>query len=257
VSRPLPANPIKLGNLTLGGPQPLICAPSAELSAIYRWAKLPLEQRPDLFEWRQDLSIVNLIFPSILKLIFSGMSPLPMPLIVTRRRQQEGGAAKDSQHRVNLLLACAEIASAIDIELESPGRDWLVAALPPQMPIIVSWHDFAATPSLDELKRIITRAAEMRGGRNVAIKFATMAHTAEDAATLLQAVEWARREGFDGPLIGIAMGAAGQHTRIEAIRYGSDLTFARVEAASAPGQMTLAEVRRGLAEALRSKASPW
>ncbi len=245
MSRPLPANPIMLGDLILGGPQPLICAPSAELSAIYRWTKLPPEQRPDLFEWRQDLSILNPMFPSILKLIFSGMSPLPMPIIVTRRRQQEGGTAKDSHHRINLLLACAPIASAIDIELESPGRDWLLAALPPEMPIIVSWHDFAATPPLDELKRIITRAAEVRSGRNVAIKFAAMANTADDADTVLQAVEWARREGFAGPVIGIAMGAAGQHTRIEAVRYGSDLTFARIEAASAPGQMTVAEVRRG------------
>lgn len=252
MSRPLPANPIKLGDLTLGSPQPLICAPSPSLSAIYRWAGLLPEQRPDLFEWRQDLSIINPIFPSILKLIFSGMSPLPMPLIITRRRQQEGGTAKDSQHRVNLLLACAPIASAIDIELESPYRDWLVTALPSEMPLFVSWHNFAGTPPLADLQRIITRAAAVRGGRNIAVKFAAMAHTAEDATTLLQAVEWGRREGFDGPLIGIAMGAAGQHTRIEAARYGCDLTFARVEAASAPGQMTVAEVRRGLDITLRS-----
>jgi 3-dehydroquinate dehydratase I len=248
VSRPLPANPIKLGELTLGGTQSLICAPSAELSAIYRWAVLPAEQRPDVFEWRQDLSVVNPIFPSILKLIFSAMSPLPMPLIVTRRRQQEGGGAKDSQHRVNLLLACAAIASAIDVELESAHRDWLVAALPPELPLIVSWHDFAATPPFADLQRIITRAAAVRGGRNIALKFATMAHTAEDADTVLQALDWARHEAFSGPLIGIAMGEAGQRTRIEATRNGSDLTFARVDAASAPGQMTVGETR----EAARS-----
>ncbi len=257
MSRPLPANPIKLGGLTLGGPQPLICAPSASLSAIYRWANLPAHERPDLFEWRQDLSVVNPVFPSILKLIFSGMSLLPMPLIVTRRRQQEGGAAKDSQHRVNLLLACAPIASAIDIEVQSPYRDWLVAALPAEMPLIVSWHDFAGTPPLDELKNIIERATMVRNGQNIAVKFAAMAHTTDDAETVLQAVQWARREGFGGPLIGIAMGEAGQHTRIEATRNGCDLTFARAEGmGSAPGQMTVAETRRRLGEALRSLTIP-
>lgn len=246
MTRPLPQHPIKLGKLTLGGEQPLICAPSAELGDIYRWAKLPADVRPDVFEWRQDLSIVNPIFPSILRLILRELPPLPLPLIVTRRREAEGGLAKDSQHRFNLLLTLAEIAAAIDIELKAPHRDWLIDALPPEMPLIVSWHDFSGTPPLDELKRIISEAAKVRGGDKIAIKFATMAHDKADADCVLQAVAWARGEGFPGPIIGMGMGEFGQRTRTEAAHYGSDLTYARVGAASAPGQLSVAETRRGV-----------
>jgi 3-dehydroquinate dehydratase-1 len=249
LSRPLPEQTIKLGNLTLGGPQALICTPSAELGNIYRWSELPAEQRPDLFEWRQDLSIVNPIFPSILQLILRELPPLPMPLIVTRRRQQEGGAAKDSQHRFNLLLTLAEIASAIDIELKAPQRDQFIAALSPEIPLIVSWHDFSGTPPLDKLKRIISEGGAVRGGRNIAVKFATMAHAEADADTTMQALSWARGEGFPGPLIGIAMGEFGQRTRSEAACYGSDLSYARVAEASAPGQLTVAETRKAVLRA--------
>ncbi len=246
MSRPLPEYPIKLGKLTLGGEQPLICAPSAELGNIYRWAELPADERPDVFEWRQDLSRVNPIFPSILRLILRELRPLPMPLVVTRRREAEGGLAKDSQHRFNLLLTLAEIASAIDIELKALHRDWLIDALPPEMPLIVSWHDFSGTPPLDELKRIINQAGAVRGGDNTAVKFATMAHDEADADIVLQAVAWARGEGFPGPIIGIGMGEFGQRTRTEAARYGSDITYAHVGAASAPGQLTVAATRKAM-----------
>lgn len=159
--------------------------------------------------------------------------------------------AKDSQHRVNLLLASAEIAAAIDVELQSPYRDWLIARLPPQLPLIISWHDFVTTPPLVELQRVISAAAAVRDGQQTAVKFATMAHDAADAARVLQAVDWARREGFGGPIIGIAMGAAGAHTRAEAVLYGSDLSFARADlTGSAPGQMSVAHTRAAIAQLL-------
>ena len=67
-----------------------------------------------------------------------------------------------------------------------------------------------------------------------------------DVLTLLSATHQAN-EKLGLPLITMAMGDLGKVTRIAGAVFGSALTFGTVGTASAPGQLSIADLRQALA----------
>lgn len=67
-----------------------------------------------------------------------------------------------------------------------------------------------------------------------------------DVLALLSATHQAN-EKLDLPLITMAMGDLGKVTRITGAIFGSALTFDTVGTASAPGQLSIADLRQALA----------
>ncbi|MFQ3320642.1 MAG: 3-dehydroquinate dehydratase-1 [Natronomonas sp.] len=174
-----------------------------------------------------------------------------LPLLVTNRAEWEGGEATDEGRTEALETAVAHDAvGAVDIELaaiESGESGTLVdAAQRHDAAVVVSTHDFEATPSEGELRSLLMRAA---GAGDVA-KLAVTADTRDDTLALLSATHELTQRGQR--VATMAMGEAGSHTRAIAPVYGSKIGYAPVDPAkaTAPGQYDL-ETLRTLVDRLR------
>jgi len=161
-----------------------------------------------------------------------------LPVIITNRLAEEGGGWKESElKRVELLTTLMPLSDAVDIELKAPLRDVVInKAKELDKTIIVSAHDFVETKPLDELISILKE--EHRVGGDIS-KLAVTPHSSQDVLNLLQAGVASRH-----PVCTIAMGELGKHTRIIAGLYGSVLTYASVEGATAPGQLRVDTVKK-------------
>jgi 3-dehydroquinate dehydratase-1 len=108
---------------------------------------------------------------------------------------------------------------------------------------VLSFHDFQRTPPLQELLARFRQAKDL--GADVG-KLAVMPRSKADVLVLLQATLQAS-EMLDIPVAGMAMGALGAVSRVCGGVFGSALTFAVGQAASAPGQIPIDELRAALA----------
>jgi 3-dehydroquinate dehydratase-1 len=158
-----------------------------------------------------------------------------LPLLATIRMSEEGGAwTGGEEKRQALFEALLPHVDAIDVELRAADT---LAALAPKAAaagktLIVSHHDFAATPTPAELADIARRA--VAGGADIV----------KVAATILKEDDLAALAGLltsrPAPnLVVIGMGERGLVTRMLFPALGSLFTFAgKGERASAPGQLS-------------------
>jgi 3-dehydroquinate dehydratase-1 len=160
-----------------------------------------------------------------------------VPIIATARWQAEGGEFKGGEgERLELLIRAATFADYIDVELRCGLLGTLLKRA--ELPVIVSYHDFSRTPPLGELRAIL---AEMKNTGAQIAKIAVTPHSLQDNLEVLQLLQEA-----DMPLCAIAMGSLGRHLRAVAPLYGSVLTYGYVSAPTAPGQMSVSQLRQAL-----------
>ncbi len=156
-----------------------------------------------------------------------------------RARGQGGKFAASEEERMRLLRKLAERRPMlVDVELDTLQKndnlaDYLELA---SIPTLVSWHDFDKTPPKDQLASLLT---EMRIFSNY-VKVVTMAKNIDDSLQLLELYENAT--GLH-PII-FAMGEAGVLTRVLCTMYGAPFTYAALEKAVAPGQLTVRQMRK-------------
>ena len=107
---------------------------------------------------------------------------------------------------------------------------------------IRSYHDFNGTPSVEDLRAIVSKCRYH--GADV-VKLVTLAHEQQDVDRLMSLYEWCSTEAdggiealADGGLIAFCMGEAGKQSRVDCLKYGSPYTYAALNAdeAAAPGQ---------------------
>lgn len=162
-----------------------------------------------------------------------------MAVFTLRPKDQGGKFAGTEEERIRLLGKLAEARPMlVDIELSTLQAndnlaDYLELA---SIPTLVSWHDFSGTPTNDELAKILM---EMRIYSNY-IKLVTTATSVGDSLRLMNLYENAI--GLH-PII-FAMGEAGVMTRILSAMYGAPYTYAALESAVAPGQLTVAQMKK-------------
>ena len=168
-----------------------------------------------------------------------------LPLIATNRVTWEGGDAADSPARVDALRTAVEHPSveAVDVELAALEEEGDVDATPVvehardhDVAVVVSTHDFEATPSRERLLTLLEGAA----AHGDVAKLAVTADSPDDVLALLSATRTATLDGLT--VATMAMGEAGRHSRAVAPLYGSRIGYAPVDpaAATAPGQYDLA-----------------
>lgn len=174
------------------------------------------------------------------------------PLLLTFRSKAEGGDKTLDAHTYSSLYRQwldAGFADLIDIEMqagEAVVRPLIACAHQRNTRVILSYHDFATTPSLaDILSRLQQQDAQ---GADI-LKIALMPHSPADVTRLLDA-SWQMRQQTDKPMLIMAMGDTGKITRMSGELFGSNLTFASLGEASAPGQIASDELAQFL-EALR------
>ena len=160
----------------------------------------------------------------------------------TSQGGQENLAASEYIALCRAVIADGAV-DAIDIESwigDEHVRSLCAEARAAHMMTVVSYHNFEGTPSADEIAAMLIHFDELGAGIP---KVAVMAHTPADALALLQATNRVRNEANTGPLLTMAMGAQGSITRLVGELFGSALTFCSVEAASAPGQVEVAQAK--------------
>ena len=143
----------------------------------------------------------------------------------------------------NRLCAAIEAgAEYIDTELEYPDDLQLQLrnrARSAGTKLIVSWHNFSATPPLKQLLEVYHSCAEK--GADV-VKIVTTANSLIDATRTMRlyrsVARLPRKRGNRPPLAAFAMGSAGKFTRYLSLKLGSPLSYTYPDGAkaTAPGQ---------------------
>jgi len=171
-------------------------------------------------------------------------------LLFTIRSSKEGGEKLDfttpTVNDINLYVAKNKLADMVDVELFSGDdaiADIIQASKESGVKIIMSNHDFNATPSKDTIIERLTKMQKL--GADIA-KIAVMPQSKQDVITLQEALCCIHESGDTTPLVGISMGKLGAISRIAAQAFGSAMTFATLGKASAPGQIPVEHLNQAL-----------
>jgi 3-dehydroquinate dehydratase-1 len=160
-----------------------------------------------------------------------------LPIIATVRSLVEGGKwIRSDEERLELFESIIPHVDAIDIETSSASiLDRVIkhAKVAGKL-VVVSYHNFESTPDLDTLSYYFEKAKQ--SGADI-VKVATYVLDKSDIQTL--AMLTINRS--DTPLVVLGMGSVGVKTRILFPALGSLMTYAFIDRATAPGQLSLKE----------------
>jgi 3-dehydroquinate dehydratase/shikimate dehydrogenase len=151
------------------------------------------------------------------------------------RRREGGGKFVGSMEREVYWLRQARDAGCqwCDLEIETlrklPGKSAQGMALPSR--VMLSLHDFRRTPKLPR-----TMKPDLRRGID-AVKVAAEARTIDDSVRLLRLARRSRN------FVASPMGEVGLPARVLSLREGSALAYAPVADATAPGQVSLHDMK--------------
>ncbi len=223
-----------------------ICAVVAAADAPGMWKQLAQALRSTRtvelrLDWLADEDELDKFLAQLTK------KRLRATLIATCRRREAGGKFRGTIARQLVQLAAAVRAGCAwyDLEIESSSRcpPELLDVLLGEGRRIASAHFFQRSPK--NFRRV---AAELGRGKPDATKIAAQC---DSLARSVEVLRLARRRK---DLIAVPMGDVALPARVLALREGSALAYAPVENATAPGQVTLHDMK-GLyrADRLRRK----
>ena len=249
---------IHLKGKSLGnGVTPLICTPlvgrtaeaiDAELAAI-------LPKEPDVLEWRVDF-FANIANTDQVIAVAQQIKQRAgaIPLLFTCRSSLEGGEkiTLNAEQIVQMYEAVCQSRQIdlIDFELCNDAAHMTrvrEVSKANQIALVMSYHNFQQTPDEATLSAKFTAAERL--GADVA-KIAVMPTAREDVLRLM-AASIAADQASKIPTISMSMGRVGVISRMFGWVYGSTLTFAVGKNSSAPGQISIEELRAVLALAQR------
>jgi 3-dehydroquinate dehydratase-1 len=168
------------------------------------------------------------------------LSPDSGQYILTCRPRGKGGFYKgDEKKCLRLLEEAIKIRpSYVDIELAAlRGHGYLAdEARRNNVKIIASYHDFQGIPEPQQLENLCRESLE----HGDLAKVVPMATGFRDNATVLSLYKIFR----EGRLITFCMGEAGIISRVLCTRLGAPFTYASLDRATAPGQLSIEELRR-------------
>jgi len=231
------------------GTHPLICTPLVGKTREEILAELDvvLPKCPDLIEWRVDFfkDIGNI--PLVIELAGRIKEAAgKTPIIFTRRSMNEGGERialnEDDVVKIYVAACASRCVDIIDYELSNPAENIVRlrnVSRDNDVAMIMSYHNFHTTPSSAALIAKYNDAARL--GADIG-KVAVMPKSPEDVLTLLGAT-WQASERSGIPVIGMSMGGLGSLSRMIGWVYGSAVTFAVGKSSSAPGQISIEELR--------------
>ncbi|MFN4336658.1 MAG: type I 3-dehydroquinate dehydratase [Candidatus Nitrosocaldus sp.] len=179
-------------------------------------------------------------------------------MIFTCRSRDEGGVFDGSE--ADRLIVLKRLASfrpmLLDIEYNTIEKDEElydhIRVL--NCDLLISYHDFNHTPSIDRLAEIMDGMLEYSNS----VKIVTMAESIEDNEIILALYDMVK--GKDIQLVAFCMGKHGLASRVLCTMLGAPFTYAALDEPLAPSQLTLAQMRRiykamhemGYAESIRN-----
>lgn len=240
---------LQVKNMTIGEGKPKVIVPLVGKTSreILNEAEAVNRLKPDMVEWRVDCyneveniqSVKDVLRE--LRAIFSNEL-----LLFTFRSHKEGGnkvISDDYYVELNLAAILTGQIDFIDIELfnkEEFIKSIQETAKANGVYVIMSNHDFTKTPDKDE---IISRLRQMQELGADIPKIAVMPNSVQDVITLLDATYTMKTKYADRPIITISMGATGMISRLAGELFGSAFTFGAGKDISAPGQISVEELK--------------
>lgn len=230
---------VKVRNLILGEGKVKICVPimGRDFSELSKEIKALDGLYFDMIEWRADyygdLSHVSKDVFEVRQLLKD------TPLLVTLRTKNEGGLKQVTKEEYSSfyetllktdMVDCIDVEAFFDSEID---QKIIACAHKYHVSVILSYHDFHATPDREE---ILDRLKQMDAMNGDICKIACMPNRVEDVLTLLYVTEEASKQ-IKKPLITMSMGKLGVVSRIAGETFGSCLSFGCAMKASAPGQI--------------------
>jgi 3-dehydroquinate dehydratase-1 len=232
----------------LGGETPLLCTPLvgrtrqrvlAEVSRV-------LQQKPDLVEWRVDHFEAVGDGKAVIETARALREAVgKLPVIFTCRSVSGGGEAvaigEEGVVALYEAVAKARLVDFIDFEVDHPPellRRVRESTRKHGARLILSYHNLSYTPGLEDLVDRFLEAERL--GADVAM-VQVMPRDRADVLRLLAATAMAD-DKTRIPLISMAVGPLGSVTRMVGGLFGSWLSFAVGESASAPGQIPIGDL---------------
>ena len=161
----------------------------------------------------------------------------PHRLIMIFRRQNLEPMQISSEERFKILSTLSRKQVLVDLDISVQAEE--ITRLQSErmsLKTILSYHNYALTPSDTELRSITDR---MEGWGAHIMKIATHCSIQRDALRLLSLLIDLREDGHKSIVLG--MGKHGVITRVFGTVWGNEMAFAPIEAVSksAPGQLTV------------------
>ncbi|HDN18388.1 type I 3-dehydroquinate dehydratase [Candidatus Bathyarchaeota archaeon ex4484_205] len=206
------------------------------LNDVLEGVKLAESKGADLIEIRFDYLLQK--SPETLDKIRTSTK---LPLIFTLRSNSYGGLFTGSEkERLKIFEEAARKGfNYIDVEYNSPLVENMIELrdLHKSFEIIISWHDFNATPQLGQLVDIHLDMCSQ--GCDVS-KIVTTARRGFDNLIVLGLFKYVRK-----PTVAFAMGDIGIPSRVLSPLFGGFYTYASLEVGSetAPGQISIDAIR--------------
>ena len=240
---------ITVKNIIIGEGTPKICVPlvGASFAQLIEEANYLKTLDLDLVEWRVDFFEHVEKIEKVKEVLREIRAILPQtPLVFTFRSAKEGGEKEVSTSfyfELNKAIAETGLVDIVDVELFNDENDVkaLIEAVHSQnVYVIISNHDFHATPVKEEIISRLRKAQELGGDLP---KIAVMPASTADVLTLLDATTTMNEQYTDRPIITMSMAGKGVISRLAGELFGSAITFGAAKKASAPGQVSVKELR--------------
>lgn len=245
-------NPIVVKNIKIGEGTPKVCLPIVGYTQyeIVSQAMTIAALKPDIVEFRIDWfdslseegSLID-ILSEVRQLIGN------LPLLYTFRRIEEGGRRKitlKQYENINKIAIKSGLIDMVDVELmagERTVKSIINCARKNNVTVVVSNHDFKATPSKDKMLETLEKMVEI--GADIP-KLAVMPNCNKDVLALLDVTDTFTQNHPDYPVITMSMDGIGVISRISGEIFGSAVTFGCARKQSAPGQVEAEELKKTL-----------
>ncbi len=231
-----------------GGETPLVCTPlvGRTRERVLAEAAGILPKSPDLLEWRVDhfgaIADTAAVIETLRELRTAAGR---LPIIFTCRAKKDGGhrIPIGEQQVVELYEAVAEtrLVDFIDFEVDNdPGlvRRVRQSTQAQEVRLILSYHNISYTPGHDYMVERFLEAERL--GADVAMVQVKPRDRADVLRLLAATAEADTKVRI--PLISMSIGPLGSVSRIVGGLFGSSLSFAVGEHASAPGQIPIGDL---------------
>ena len=194
-------------------------------------------QDADIIEWRADFlpkEAILQVAPAIFEK-FAGRE-----LVFTLRTRAEGGQIElSSEEYVQMIKEVAQLYQPDYIDFEYFSYKDVFDQMLDFPNLVLSYHNFQETP--ENLMEILS---ELTSLNPKVVKIAVMANTEQDVLDLMNFTRGFKTLNPEQEYVTISMGKVGKVSRITSDVTGSSWSFASLDEASAPGQISLSSMTK-------------
>jgi len=191
----------------------------------------------DIIEWRADFLAKEAILqvaPAVFEK-FAGRE-----LLFTLRTRSEGGEIDlSSEEYVQIIKDVTQLYQPDYVDFEYYTHKDVFDQMLDFPNLVLSYHNFQETP--DNMMEILS---ELTSLTPKVVKVSVMAHTEQDVLDLMNYTRGFKTLNPEQDYVTISMGKIGKVSRITSDVTGSSWSFASLDVASAPGQISLSNMKK-------------